>query len=161
MSDLVKDPVCGMQVDPRQLVTEYRESSYAFCSSQCQERFLENPHLYIGLPGQKAAKQKGMEVLKQRRLQLAQVLNLSIAENLIEVLQKMMGIKSVVVEGSRIEITYDLLQVTAEQIEVVIVELGVQFGGEWAERLRRAFVHYEEELEIGSLEVRKEKHLHH
>lgn len=161
MSDLVKDPVCGMQVDSRQHVTEYLETHYAFCSPQCQERFLANPHLYIGLPGQKAPKQKGDEVLKQRRLHLSEILTSNRAEKLIEALQTMMGIKSVSVKGDNIVITYDLLQATAEQIELKMAEIGVQLGKGWSEQLRRAFVHSEEELEVGSLEVRKEKHYRH
>ena len=71
-----------------------------------------------------------------------------------------MGIKSVQVNGDEIEITYDLLQATAEQIETKMAEIEVQLGEVWSQQLRRAFVHYEEELEVGSLEVHKEKYIH-
>ena len=72
----------------------------------------------------------------------------------------MMGIKSVAVDSDKIEITYDLLQVTAEQIEAKTTEIGVQLGEGWTEQLYRAFLHYEEELDVGNLEVHKEKHFH-
>lgn len=160
MSNLVKDPVCGMQVESHQYAIEYLQMHFAFCSTQCRERFQANPHLYIGLPGQKAPKQEGLEVLKQRRLCVNQPLSTSQAESLIEALRAMMGIKSVVVDSNKIEITYDLLQATAEQIEIKIAEIGVQLGEGWTERLRCAFVHYEEELEAGSIEVHKQKHIH-
>lgn len=160
MNDLVQDPVCGMQVDAGQYATEYLGGHYAFCSLQCQERFLANPHLYIGLPGQKALKQLGKEVLKKRRLRLTEALAANRADKVMESLHTMMGIKSVLIEGVNIEIVYDLLQVTVEQIESKLSEIGVQLGEGWAERLTRAFVRYEEELEVGSLEVRKEKNSH-
>lgn len=160
MSDLVKDPVCGMQVESHLYITEYLQSRYAFCSTQCRDRFLANPHLYIGFPGQKAQKQEGLEVLKQRRLHMAQPLSQNQTDSLIGALQAMMGIKSVTADNDKIEITYDLLQATAEQIETKMAEIGAQLGEGWAERLRRAFVHYEEELEVGSLEVHQEKHIH-
>ena len=150
-----KDPVCGMQVNSGQFVTAYLDSSYAFCSIQCRERFLANPHVYIGLPGQKAPKQDGLEVLKKRRLRLIQILSPSQAENLNEALRAMMGIKSVQVNGDEIEIIYDLLQATTEQIEMKLEEIGLQLGEGWSQKLRLAFVHYGEELEVGSLEVHK------
>ena len=156
MSTLIfKDPVCGMQVISGQFVTEYLDSRYAFCSIQCRDRFLANPHVYIGLPGQKAPKQDGLEVLKKRRLRLIQILSPSQAENLNEALRAMMGIKSVQVNGDEIEIIYDLLQATTEQIEMKLEEIGLQLGEGWSQKLRLAFVHYSEELEVGSLEVHK------
>lgn len=75
MGILIRDPVCGMQVESDHYTIEYLQMHYAFCSRQCQERFLENPHLYVGLPGHKAPKQEGLSVIKQRRLRLAQPLS--------------------------------------------------------------------------------------
>lgn len=72
MEILIHDPVCGMQVESDHYTIDYLQMHYAFCSRQCQERFLENPHLYVGLPGQKSPKQEGSEVFKLRRLRLAQ-----------------------------------------------------------------------------------------
>jgi YHS domain-containing protein len=160
MGTLVKDPVCGMQVEAHMHGIEYQQSRYAFCSDQCRDRFLANPHLYIGFPGQKAPKQEGLEVLKKRRLHVARSLSPSQSDSLIGALQAMMGIKFVAVDGDKIEITYDLLQVTAEQIETKIAEIGLQLGEGWTEQLHRAFVHYEEELEVGNLEVYKKRRFH-
>ena len=50
------------------------------------------------------------------------------------------------------EITYDLMEVTAEQIEKRLVEMGVSMGEEWPERLRRSFINFVEELEISGLD---------
>jgi len=157
---LVTDPVCGMQVESDRYEIELLQIHYAFCSKQCQERFLANPHLYIGLPEQSAPKQEGKEIVKRRRLRLVQPLSPKEADRLFGELQAMMGIKAVVMDGTRIEITYDLLQATSEQIEAKMAEIGVQLGENWAERLRRAFVHYEEECEVGNLEVHENKYIH-
>lgn len=160
MRMLVKDVVCGMQVDWHRNETVYQGSRYAFCSTQCRDRFLAHPHLYIGLRGQRAPKQEGLEVLKRRRLRLAEPLSSSQAKALIDALHAMMGIRAVSVNDDKVEISYDLLEPTAEQIEAKMAEIGVQLGEGWTERLRRAFVHYEEECEISNLEVHEDKHIH-
>lgn len=157
METPVKDPVCGMEVKSNQNEITYLGMQYAFCSRQCQQRFLDNPRLYIGLPGRPAPKQLGEVVIKSRRMQLDEPLSPRQAETLIHVLGQMMGVTKVTAEGDRMEITYDLLQVTAEQIEAQLVELGIGMGSGWAERLRRAFVHYQEECQIGNMEVHREK----
>lgn len=160
MSEMVKDVVCGMEVELHRNPVMHLGQEYAFCSVQCQERFSANPHLYIGLPGRKAPKQAGMEVAKRRRLQLGEGLSPAQAASVAEALRTMMGIKSVLAEGDKIEIVYDLLQATAAQVEAKLTQAGVQLGGQWPERLRRAFVHYEEECEIGNLEVHEGRHTH-
>ncbi|MDD5242051.1 MAG: YHS domain-containing protein [Sulfuricella sp.] len=147
------DPVCGMAVDDQKIVVEYLDVRYAFCSGQCKDRFISNPHLYVGLPGCKAPKQEGMEVIKQRRLHLALRLTSEQSGVLTQTLEAMMGIKKISANGDRAEITYDLLLATAEQIEAKLAEIGVQLGEGWADRLHRAFVHYEEEHEVENLEV--------
>ena len=44
------DPVCGMQVDPRNAAGsyEYRGTTYYFCSTGCLEDFKEDPGSYLG-----------------------------------------------------------------------------------------------------------------
>lgn len=153
MSTPVKDPVCGMEVDAHAFDTVYLGINYAFCSRQCQERFVANPHLYVGVPGEKAPKQRDMAVIKQRRFRLDRPLSAAGANLLGEELRSMMGIKAVDLHGDTVSITYDLIQATAEQLEAKMVEVGVKLGEGWAERLRRGFVHYLEECEVGSLEV--------
>lgn len=95
MNEIVKDPVCHMEVPSASFAIEYAGIHYAFCSAQCKERFLANPHLYVGMHGQKAPKQEGVSVIKQRRLRLAQPLSPSQARVLSDALQAMMGIQIV------------------------------------------------------------------
>lgn len=155
----VKDVVCGMEVNPHQYETHYLQMQFAFCSEQCRDRFVANPNLYIGRPGHPAPKQQGEEIIKRRRLRLAADVDEDKAVLISQALKAMMGIKSIEIEGSRVDITYDLLQATSEQIEARLIGVGARLGEEWSDRLRRAFVHYEEECEVGNLEV-DERHLH-
>lgn len=149
----VKDPVCEMMVDPQDNAIEYLQMSFAFCSKQCQERFLANPHLYIGIPGIKAPKQEGREVIKRRRMHLSHSLSPDEITLVSKALQTMMGIRCLAVTQDTIEITYDLLQATLKQIEDKLVEIGIQLGGGWTERLQRAFLQESEDLQIESMEV--------
>lgn len=152
-SGYVKDPVCGSQVDPHQYAIVYLGIPYAFCSRQCLERFQAHPHLYVGQPGLKAPRQEGKEILKRRKLRLACALSAGQAVELGEALSAFPGIKQVRAEADTLTIIYDLLLVTTGQIEEKLAEIGVRLGDGWADRLRLAFLHYEEELEASSLEV--------
>ncbi len=151
--DLVKDPVCGMMVDKHHNEIEYLQMHFAFCSTQCQERFTANPGLYVGRPGEKAPKQEGREVIKRRHLHFSAPLPNGTDQALEDILRAMMGIKSVSVDGDRLIITYDLLQATAEQIETEIIQFGIRLGEGWPDRLRRAMIHFQEEDIIAGMEV--------
>lgn len=157
---LVTDYVCGMQVKAGKNKLTYLGVEYSFCSTQCRERFLANPGLYVGVPGQKAPKQEGKSIIKQRRMHLAEPLSTEQATVLSNALLEMMGVKSASARGDRLVIEYDLLEVTAEQIEQKLEEVGMRLGAGLSQHLRSAFVHYEEECELGSLEVRKSRSSH-
>jgi YHS domain-containing protein len=46
---MVKDPVCGMDVDPKTATnkTEYEGQIYYFCSPGCKKDFDRNPEKYV------------------------------------------------------------------------------------------------------------------
>lgn len=46
----MKDPVCGMEVDPERSkwAVEQGGKTYYFCSESCQKAFLEEPERYLG-----------------------------------------------------------------------------------------------------------------
>lgn len=46
---MVKDPVCGMEVDPKstKYSMEYKGTSYYFCSDYCLNSFKSNPEKYL------------------------------------------------------------------------------------------------------------------
>jgi len=153
MNTLAKDPVCGMEIAPSPTVfqTVYRGITYFFCSEQCRQRFLAKPLLYVGEPDQKAPKQQGVERIKKRHLRLAAPLSANQAVIVEKALRGVMGIKQVAAQGDSLEIHYDLLETSAELIEGQLASIGVQLGNGWSERLRRAFVHFEEENELDNL----------
>jgi hypothetical protein len=131
--------------------------TYAFCSEQCRDRFLANPHLYIGFSGHNAPAQEGVKVVKCRKLRLACPLDKAQVQQIHDTLTSMMGVQDVHIDGDKLEIRYDLIQVTVEQIESKLVSVGAALGQGWADRLKRAFIHFEEESEVGTLEVTKNK----
>ena len=50
MATTVKDPVCGMDIDPATAAgkSEYKEQTFYFCSLGCKKAFDENPEKYLG-----------------------------------------------------------------------------------------------------------------
>ncbi len=156
-----KCPVCHMQVEPDQLALVYQDIHFAFCSKQCLDRFQANPHLYVGVPSERAPKQQGVQVLKHRCFRLDAPLSPEQEQVLSDAIGAMMGIQQIVIEGREVRITYDLLEATAEQIEQTIIEVGARLGGTWKERLQRALRHYTEDCEAANLEVSDKGHAHH
>ena len=60
MAELVKDVVCGMEIDPETAAatSEYRGVTYYFCAESCKQEFDANPGKFVnGAPaaGQPAA----------------------------------------------------------------------------------------------------------
>jgi len=49
----VKDPVCGMMVDPQKAAGKVEQAgkTYYFCSPRCQERFEKEPERFLAAPG--------------------------------------------------------------------------------------------------------------
>ena len=46
----VRDPVCGMEIDPKQAAgtSEYNGQTYYFCSVGCKKAFDKEPEKYVG-----------------------------------------------------------------------------------------------------------------
>ncbi len=160
MNETVKDPVCHMDVPATSFPVEYEGVHFAFCSAQCKERFQVNPHLYMGYPGKKSPAQKGKEVIKLRRMVLAEPLDARQSEQVKRELLEMMGIRSVCIDGAKIEIEYDLMQATTEQIASKLALIGAELGGGWMGGLKLAFINYLEEREVDSLELTNRKRCH-
>lgn len=63
--ETVKDPVCGMQVNPDQVPhkSEYKGTAYFFCCAGCKTKFDANAERYLNppQPGPKAPALKGVE----------------------------------------------------------------------------------------------------
>lgn len=154
----VRDPVCLMEVKQGSLEYKHKGLSYSFCSQQCQDRFNTNPHLYIGQPGKPAPKQLGKSLIRKRVLELDMPIPVQIEHLVKEILGEMMGIKIITIESNTIQITYDLLEVTIQQIETTLEKSGEKLSTAWAVRLKRAFIHYLEDTELDNLEHQYDTH---
>ena len=49
MAATVKDPVCGMEIDPAKAAgrSEYKGQTYYFCSPGCKKSFDKDPEKYV------------------------------------------------------------------------------------------------------------------
>src|SRR5262245_25000432 len=49
MAETVRDPVCGMTIDPARAAGQfnYRGTTYYFCNPVCRERFQADPERYL------------------------------------------------------------------------------------------------------------------
>ena len=50
MANIVKDPVCGMDIDPATAAgkSDYKGQTYYFCSLGCKKSFDKEPEKYLG-----------------------------------------------------------------------------------------------------------------
>ena len=50
MANTVKDPVCGMEIDPATAAgkSEYKGRTYYFCALGCKKSFDKDPEKYLG-----------------------------------------------------------------------------------------------------------------
>jgi Cu+-exporting ATPase len=49
LANTVKDPVCGMEIDPKTAAgrSEYKGQTYYFCSTGCKKDFDKEPEKYL------------------------------------------------------------------------------------------------------------------
>ena len=153
MNETVEDPVCHKQVSSTSFATIYAGIHYAFCSDQCKDRFLAHPHVYVGCYGQEAPSQQRKVVIKRHRISLSEPLDAGRMEQVKGALLEMPGVQEVCIDGNRIEIQYDLIQVALDQIADKLTLVGANLGGGWLDRLKLALINDLEEIEINSLEV--------
>lgn len=156
----VRDPVCEMDVLEGAYKTTYMGSQYLFCSQQCLDRFKSNPKLYIGNPGKPSPKQMGKVLIKCRTIKLDRAIPGEIKVQLMLAFDEMMGIKDIEITNNEVRITYDLLEVTAEQIEQSIITTRVNLSDDWISRIKNAFIHYTEETELINLGSDSNPHCH-
>jgi len=153
-------PVCHMMIDGGSYAVNFQGRPYAFCSVQCRQRFDANPHLYIGRPGKPSPAQQGHEIIRKRKLKLRDAYTDEQRFVIESELNALMGIIEVSFEKTYLVITYDLLQVTTEQIEAAIEKTGNQLSADMGTRLKQAFIHYVEETELDNLEQPGNGHGH-
>lgn len=170
----VKDPVCEMMVGAGDNEVVLGGLHYAFCSQQCRERFIARPGLYIGARHRPAPKERGVKLMRQRRVAIGEPLMDEQIAALVAALRRMMGVVDVRYlqcssgpgdspealhgapqpgsEAGEFEITYDLLEATVAQLERQIAEVGGRLRDGFGQKLRRDFIYYIEECELADIE---------
>jgi Cu+-exporting ATPase len=60
---MAKDPVCGMEVDPKKAAGEsiYKGETVYFCNPNCKIKFDVEPEAFLHPPGEEGAEEKGVE----------------------------------------------------------------------------------------------------
>ncbi|HEC15267.1 MAG TPA: hypothetical protein ENI99_01630 [Sedimenticola sp.] len=137
-------PVCDMIGEFNTHTMQHHNKVLHFCSQQCKETFVAHPMLYLG-------KADRGEDIKRRTLRMAEPLDAETAKQVVACLKAMMGVKEVTVEGDKVRITYDLLQVTEKVIEKTLTEAKLPLSEKWLERLHRAWVQSNEVAELDNL----------
>lgn len=151
--DEIRDVVCDMWVSPDAYPLQFRGMHFAFCSEECRERFRDNPGLFIGKPGEPAAKQSGEVWRKSRRIHLGKPLDQRQADQIMNRLNALMSVTAIWPGAGVLEVRYDLIQITSRQIEGALEAAGADLGGGWGDSLKRSFVHLLEETQSASREV--------
>ncbi|MDQ6951889.1 MAG: hypothetical protein Q9M26_09525 [Mariprofundales bacterium] len=141
-------PVCGMDSADSVIYAEHIGITYHCCTLACRENFLARPQLYVG---KRALAISGRESMKCRRFALERRLDHLQQVHLRQALQRLMGIHRLAIETDRVSVTYNLLEVTAEQIERALSDAGLSLGSGWSGRLKRGWIHYSEENELDNL----------
>ncbi len=139
-------PVCGMSVESVQYSTQYHKMYFHFCSEQCRERFEATPQLYSS----KRVEQRE-PLIRQRQLRLAKPCTVDGVNAIVTQLLMLMGVTEISVKDNRLQIRYDLMQVTQSRIEQSLSELGVMLDNSWWQRFQRGRVHIAEENELDNL----------
>jgi len=145
-------PVCQMAVVDDTYKSILRGMTFWLCSKQCQDRFSQKPSLYVGDPKHgKSAKQHGIKVQKTRVINLQLPDNAESVSLLIQSLMSLMGVQQAKVNQGQLEIEYDLLQVSLEDIENQIKSIGVELSQSWLDKIHEAFIHFHEEGQLDNL----------
>jgi len=147
-----KCPVCDMDVTENEIALYYRGIEFRFCSEQCRLRFDRRPHLFVGDPRLgESEKQKGTVVKKAHKIKLKVLPDLATRELLAAEIGALMGIESVEVNKDEITLVYDLLQVSMEDIENVIIQAQGHLKQTMTDKLRKGLIQYSEECELDNL----------
>ena len=141
-------PVCGMNAEGSGIEVEHMGMSYYFCMEQCKQNFLVRPMLYRG---EKSPRQSGRDIIKRRVFALEQPLSGLQREGLKAALSQLMSVRNLHIDADRVSIDYNLLEISASQIEAALEQAGARMGSGWAARLKRNWIHYTEENELDNL----------
>lgn len=135
------------------LTYHFQGVGHYFCSNQCLNRFIKHPHLFVGDPLRGLSeKQKGRRVLKTHALPLVIEVDEQTRLRIEVSVNNMMGVDDIKCTEKTILVTYDLIQISLNDIENNIIELlGKALDESFVENIKRGFFHYIEECELENL----------
>jgi len=140
-------PVCRMLIsDDIYIVENYHGIYYYSCSEQCGSNFILHPQLYVAKKPQNV-----LQRIKKRKL----VLSNSTSEEQISVfteeIEQVMGLESIRVENHNLFITYDLVQLSMNQIEQLLSDLEIELDQYWLNNMKRRWILNSEKNELDNL----------
>lgn len=147
-------PVCRASTINNGLLLTYHGIDFCFCSEQCLQRFKEHPHLFVGDPKHGLSpKQKGESLLKKHRIVFSEPVDSQLKVKLEQSLNSLVGVIALNFEDKLyLYVTYDLLEVSLEQIEKTIESHSAHLSTSMMDRVKRGLIHYSEECELENLE---------
>ena len=136
---MVKDPVCGMEIDPGSAFAtrEHMGEKYYFCSEKCVNKFDANPHQYTQIPGKPTGSATTGFNPDSALLRVEfPIPGLAKKEQpdgglIRSVLEKTVGVEKVIVKPleGKIVVDYDPKLIQILDIVQVIKKTGTQVGG--------------------------------
>ena len=146
-------PMCGMKAVYDDLWRMHLGVKHYFCSQQCVDRFIAHPGLYCGHPKTGLSeKQKGRVQIKRHKILFSEPISTQSMAEILEAVRVMMGVKSLNAHREAFYVTYDLMEVSLEDIEKTIELTLGKIHSPMIEQVKRGWIHYTEECELENLE---------
>ncbi len=145
-------PVCGMKATHEDLWRTHLGIKHYFCAQQCVDRFIAHPGLYTGHPKTgPSEKQKGRVQIKRHKILFSEPISTQSMAEISEAVRVMMGVKSLNAHREAFYVTYDLMEVSLEDIEKTIELTLGKIHSPMIEQVKRGWIHYTEECELENL----------
>ena len=94
------------------------------------------------------------DIIKKRTLKLDGLMSQDQANELLETLSKVAGIREVKMEKhSNLLLKYDLMTVKLETIEKLLTQLDCTFADGYLQRFQRGWIYYMEENEYNNMKI--------
>jgi len=142
--------VCDMDSHSSDIHEQHLGITYYFCSEQCKTNFLAHPQLYLGL---QSPKEKGQHVIKKRSFSFQHGTLEKQDKQLEQIVSQLMGVQSISCDDKKMLVHYNLLEITAQQIETAVVQAGFVLNTAWMAKWKRAWIHYTESNELDQLAI--------
>ncbi len=129
---MVKDPVCGMEVDPQSAfaVRQHLGQTFYFCSQNCVDQFDADPHKYA-MAGSITTGYNPVLPLARIELPIVGLKKTDRAQALEAALKAVPGVcmVKITVGSSAVQVDYDASSVSIDALSKVVKSAGYRVGG--------------------------------